>query len=141
MESWQTAVVILLALLVGAAIPVLVSLGAALRGARLGMDRAGTQLAETLAAVTSAAQRMDRLTSRLEEGKRVETLLESVAALSQTMNQLRDGARVASAVGAAVGPAVGAAVRAWRETRHEGDGGPDGRAEPRTTGEGEETER
>lgn len=138
MESWQTAVVVLLAVLVGAAIPVLVSLSGTLRAARQGIERSGPQLAAALAAVTSAVERIDRIASRLDEGRRVESLLESVNSLSQTVNQLRDAVRVASAVGAAVAPAVGAAVKAWRQTRHEEEPGPDGQAEPRTKGEEKE---
>jgi hypothetical protein len=140
MESWQTAAVVLLAVLVGATIPALVALGGALRSARRTMDRTGAELGEALVAVTAAVERVDRLASRLEEGKRIETLVESVTALSETVNRFRDVVRTASAVGAAVAPAVGAAVRAWRESRH-GEAGPDGQAEPRTGGEREEVER
>ncbi len=138
MESWQTALVVILAALAGAAIPALASLGATLRSARLAVDRA--QLAETLAAVRSAAERIDRLATRLDEGRRVEGLFESVNALSRTVEQLRDVVRVASAVGAAVAPAVGAAVRAWRETRREEEPGPDGQAEYGAKGEGKEVQ-
>lgn len=138
METWQTAVLVLLALLVGASIPVLASLGVTLRAARQTVARSGLQLAEALAAVRSAAERMERLASRLDEGRRVETLLEAVTSLTQTVNQFREVVRVASAVGAAVAPAVGAAVKAWRETRREEEPGPDGHAEPREKGEGKE---
>jgi TctA family transporter len=140
MESWQTAVVVLLAVLVGATVPALASVAGALRAARRAMDRTGAQLSEALVAVTGAVERIDRLASRLEEGKRIETLVESVTALSQTVNRFRDTVKVASAVGAAVGPAVGAAVRAWRETRHDGGAGPDGHGEPQSKGEREEVE-
>lgn len=140
MESWQTATVVLLAVLVGAAIPSLVALSSALRSARRTMDRSGAQLADALVAVTAAVERFDRLASRLEEGKRIETLVESVTALSQTVNRFRDVVRTASAVGAAVAPAVGAAVKAWRETRREEEPGPDGQAEPRARGEEKEVE-
>ncbi len=63
-----------------------------------------------------------------------------MASLTQTVNQFRDVVRVASAAGAAVAPAVGAAVRAWRETRHDGERGPDGHAEPLEKGEGKENQ-
>ena len=140
MEGWQTAVVVLLAVLVGAAIPLAASLGGTLRAARQAMDRSGPRLAEALSALRSASERIDRLASRLDEGRRLESLFESVTSLSQTVDQLRDVVRVASAVGAAVAPAVGAAVRAWRETRHEEEPGPDGQAEPRAKGERKEDE-
>lgn len=141
MESWQTTMVVLLALLVGAAIPVLASLGGTLRTARQTVDRSGVELAQALAAVRSAAERMERLASRLDEGRRLESLFEAVTSLTQTVNQFRDVVRVASAAGAAVAPAVGAAVRAWRETRHEEERGPDGQGEPRTREERKEDER
>lgn len=140
MEGWQTAVVVLLAVLVGAAIPVLASFAVTLRAARQAVDRSGLRLAEALSAVRSAAERIERLASRLDEGRRVESLFEAVTSLTQTVNQLRDVMRVASAVGAAVAPAVGAAVKAWRETRQDEEPGPDGHAEPRQEGEGKENQ-
>ncbi|HEU4385687.1 MAG TPA: hypothetical protein VFR85_19530 [Anaeromyxobacteraceae bacterium] len=140
METWQTAVVVLLALLVGAAIPILASLGTTLRVARQAVDRSGPELAQALAAVRSAAERMERLASHLDEGGRLERLFEAVTSLTQTVNQFRDVVRVASAAGAAVAPAVGAAVKAWREARHDDERGPDGHSEPREKGEGKENQ-
>ena len=93
MEGWQTAIVVVVALVAGALIPVLVQLSMTLRSARATLDRTGARLDRTLDALAATAERIDRAT------------------------------RMASAVGAAVGPAVGAAVRAWRASRPEdGDG-------------------
>jgi uncharacterized protein YoxC len=116
-ESLGTALVVLAALLVGAVIPVLVQLRTTLRTMEKTYRRSGAQLDEALGATTAAARRIDALVSRLEEGGRIEQLVDGVAAVSRMVSQLRDTVRVASAVGAAVGPAVAAAVHAFREDR------------------------
>jgi uncharacterized protein YoxC len=117
MESWGTALVVLAAVLVGAAIPVLVQLRATLRTMEKTLQRSGARLDEALGATTAAAGKIDALVVRLEKGGRIDQLLDGVADVSRMVNQLRDTVRVASAVGAAVGPAVAAAVRAFREDR------------------------
>jgi hypothetical protein len=128
MEGWQTVVVVLLAVLLGASLPALVLLSLALRSARQLIDRTGGQIETTIAAVSHITVRLDALARHLEDGKKVEAFMEGITALSATVTQLRDTLKVASAVGAAVGPAVGAAVRAWRSTSP-GEGlGPDGEA-------------
>lgn len=117
MESWGMALVVLAAVLVGAAIPLLVQLRATLRAMEKTLRRSGARLDEALGATTAAAGRIDALIVRLEEGGRIEQLVDGVAAVSRMVSQLRDTVRVASAVGAAMGPAVAAAVHAFREDR------------------------
>ena len=116
-ETWGVVLVLLAAILVGAAIPALVQARATLRALEKALQRSGARLDEALGAATGAAGRIDRLVVRLEEGGRIEKLVDGVAALSRMVGQLRDTMRVASAVGAAVGPAVAAAVHAFREER------------------------
>jgi len=129
MEGWQTAVVILVAVLLGASLPALVLLASVLRSARQLLDRTGRQLETTIASVSEITVRLDALARRLEDGRKVEAFMDGITALSNTVAQLRDTLRVASAVGAAVGPAVGAAVRAWRSTAPGEGNGPDGEAQ------------
>ena len=117
MEGWGIALVVLAAVLLGAAIPVLVQMRATLRAMEKALQRSGARLDEALGATTAAAGRIDGLVARLEEGGRIEQLVDGIAAVSRMMSQLRDTVRVASAVGAAVGPAVAAAVHAFREDR------------------------
>jgi len=116
-ESWGVALVVLTAVLVGAAIPVLVQLRSTLRAVETTLQRSGARLDEAMGATVAAAGRIDALVVRLESGGRIEQLVDGVAAASRMVNQLRDTVRVASAVGAAVGPAVAAAVHAFREDR------------------------
>jgi hypothetical protein len=117
METWGTALVVLAAVLVGAAIPVLVQLRATLRAMEKTLQRSGARLDEALGATVAAAGRIDALIVRLEEGGRIEQLVDGVASASRMVSQLRDTVRVASAMGAALGPAVAAAIHSFREDR------------------------
>ncbi len=124
MQSWETAVLVLVSIVAGAAIPVLVQLSMTLRSVRAALERTSARADRALESVTATAERFERATAGLDE-QRVRALMESFDSLVRTVNQLRESARVAAAVGAAVGPAVGAAVRAWRAGRSEGgDGAP-----------------
>jgi hypothetical protein len=116
-DSWGFVLVILMAVLAGAAIPVLVQARATLRTLEKALQRSGPRLDEALAAATAAAGRLDRAVVRLEEGGRLERLVDGVASATRAVGHLRDGVRVASAVGAAVGPAIAAAVHALRDER------------------------
>jgi len=116
MDAWQAAVLAVVALLIGALVPMLIQASLALRALRAAALQAGP----ALAALTTTTQRLDRLTARLEADGRLERALEAVDSLARTIIRFQDTARVATAVGAAVGPAVGAAVRSWRASREDG---------------------
>ncbi len=98
MESWQTAVVVVVAIVAGALLPVLVQLSLTIRSSRTVLEDTSVRLGRALDAVAATAERLDRITAGLE----------------RTVAQVRDSVRIASAVGAAVAPSVGAAVKAWR---------------------------
>lgn len=117
MNAWQTAVMIVVAVLAGALLPVLVQLSLTLKASRTVLEDTSLKLGRALDAVTTTAERLDRITAGLE----------------RTVAQVRDSVRIASAVGAAVAPTVGAAVKAWRAGEAEGAPAPvvapaDGRA-------------
>jgi hypothetical protein len=115
-DAWQAVVLAVVALLVGALLPAVVQLTLTLKALRAAAER--TEGA--LVSITATAERIDRITARLEEGGRVDNLLGAVDSFSRTVTRLQETARVVSAVGAAVGPAMGAAMRAWRESRDDG---------------------
>ena len=117
MESWQTVLVVIVALLAGAILPAIVQLWLTLRSLGRAAETVSAQTREALVALTSTAQRVDRLTERIERDHHVEHLLAGMEMLSRSVARLQDSVGVASALGAAVGPAVGAAVHAWRATR------------------------
>ena len=113
MDAWHAVILALAALLVGAFLPALLQLTLAVRSWRSTAERTGS----AMVAIEATAERVDRLTSRLEEGGRVERLLEAVDSLAGAATRAQETLRVVTAVGAALGPAMGAAVRAWRESR------------------------
>lgn len=101
-SNWQVVTVVLLAVLVGALLPVLMQLRATLRAAETTMTR-------TLPRIDEAMQDVRRLTtdaSRLLEG-------------------LDSSRQLAGAVGAAVGPAILAGLRAYRSSHIDGKKEPD----------------
>ena len=117
MEAYQAVVIAVVALLVGALLPVLFQLALTLKAVRAAVAQAGP----ALASVTTTAQRLERLTSKIEEDGRIDHALAAVDSLSKTIGKLQDTARMASTVAAVVIPAVAAAVQAWRSSS-EADG-------------------
>ena len=104
----------LLALLVGAALPVLYQLFRTLRRARTLLDTAGPQLERTLDRVGQAADRLDRIGSSLEvPAQTLGPLLETASRLGDTIGRSGGWLRTASSVGSAMAPALIAGVRAF----------------------------
>jgi hypothetical protein len=116
-ESLGVALLVLVAVMVGAAVPVLVQLRATLRAVEKTLQQTGPRLDEALGATLAAAGRIDALVVRVEGSGRIEQVVDGLASVNRMANQLKDTVRVASAVGAAVGPALAAAVQAFREDR------------------------
>jgi hypothetical protein len=121
MDSWQVAVLMLVAVLVGALLPLLVQLYSVLHTLKQVVGKTATDIEQMTKTIHRTADRLDRITAGLERDGRLEHVMDSVSALSSMVLQLRDTVKVASAVGAAVVPAVGAAVRAWQGSHHGGD--------------------
>jgi hypothetical protein len=110
MEAYQAVVVAVVALLVGALLPVLFQLVLTLRAVRAVAEQAGP----AITSITATAARLERLTAKLEEGGRIDHAMEAIDSLTKTVGKLQETARLASTIGAAVIPAVTAAVQAWR---------------------------
>jgi hypothetical protein len=85
------------------------------------------QLWMTIQAARRVAERLDRVTARLEEGQRVDELIAAVDGVTRAARQIGDGVKVASAIGAAIGPAAAAAIQAWRASQ---GGAPEEQAAP-----------
>ncbi len=122
MESWQIAILVLVALLVGSLLPLLVQLYSVLHAVRQVLDRTSKDVEEATRTIHRTADRVDRITAALEKDGKIDRVVEGVTAVSHLAVQLRDTVKVASAVAAVVTPAVGAAMRAWR-AHHEGPPG------------------
>jgi len=120
MSAATVAGLVVLALLVGAAMPVLAQARVSLRAWQRAVEEAGPRFNRTLDEVSEVAVRLRRELAAFDGGgERVASALGAVDELGRAALELRRTVKVASAVGAAVGPAVAAAVRTMREPRHE----------------------
>ncbi len=129
MEGWQIALVVLVAVLVGALLPLLVQLYGTLHTMRTVVEKSAKDVEAALAGIHRTADRLDRLGAALEKDGKMAEIVEGVASAAQLVNQLRGTLQVAGPVAAAVVPAVMAAVRAWKGAMHE-DPSPEAPEEP-----------
>jgi len=115
-DPWTIVGVVLLAVLVGATIPVLFQLYSTLRLTKKLLDRLGPKMDSTLTEVREAGQRLNRVGSRLEQStKRAQVLLEAAGDIGESVSKLRDTLKTATTVSAALGPAIAAAIGALTE--------------------------
>jgi hypothetical protein len=119
MEAYQAVLLAVVALLVGALLPVLYQLSLTLRAVRSVAERAGP----VVASVGATAERLERIAEKLEADGRIDGALATIDSLSRTVAKLQDTARLASTLGAAVIPAVAAAVQAWQASGEDGVAG------------------
>jgi len=129
MEATQLVGIVLLAVLVGAAVPTFIQLMITLRSARRFLDSTGRQLDRALREVSEATGRINRAGSSLEKSSaRLGGLFESLADLGNSLGRLGGSARAAATLGGALGPALLAAARAFCTVDGEGSTDRDGDA-------------
>jgi uncharacterized protein YoxC len=122
-DPWTVVGVVLLAVFVGAATPVLFQLYTTLRVTRTLLDRLGPKIDGTLTEVGETTRRLNRVGSGLEESvKRAQTLLDAAGDIGQSMKSLHESLKTATAVGSALGPALAAAIKAFTEMRRGEEG-------------------
>ncbi len=122
-DPWTVVGVVLLAVLVGAATPVLFQLYTTLRVTRALLDRLGPKIDGTLTEVRETTRRLNRVGSGLEESiRRAQTLLDAAGDIGRSMKSLHESLKTAIAVGSALGPALAAAIKAFTEMRRGEDG-------------------
>jgi predicted Holliday junction resolvase-like endonuclease len=114
MQGWQIALVVLVALLVGAVLPLLVQLYGTLHTLRAVTEKSAKDLEAALLAIHRTADRLDRLGAALEKDGKMAEIVEGAANAARMVNQLRGTMQIAGPVAAAVVPAVVSAVRAWK---------------------------
>jgi uncharacterized protein YoxC len=125
-DAWMIVGVVLLAVLVGAAVPVLFQLYSTLRATRSLVTRLGPKLDETMIEVRETSRRLNRIGSGLEQStKRAQVLLDAAGDVGESLKGLRESVRTAAAIGKAVGPALAAAVGALTEMRPAAEEQPD----------------
>jgi uncharacterized protein YoxC len=113
MELWVTIGVVLLAVLVGALVPVLFQLRVTLKSAQRFLESTGRRLDRTLDEVSETTQRLNRLGSEFEEGaNHAQVFFKSIGELGRSLAEIRELVHTAAAFSGAVAPAVVAAARA-----------------------------
>ena len=121
-------VLLLLAVLVGAVIPVLYQTVQTLRSARQFLDITGKRLEEALREFTQATARINRIAATFEtEAERLRPALEAAASIGKTVERVRDSVRTASVAVTALAPAFVAGMRAFM-ARDDAGGGDDAAA-------------
>ena len=118
MEAWNVAAIVMLAILVGAAIPVLIQLFLTLRSARQVLDRTGPRLDLAVSEIHQVTGKVNRLADNLDGGaEHLGKLVQESGELARTLGKFRRSVQSASAMGSAVGPAVAAAIHAFAAQR------------------------
>jgi len=133
--TWQLVTVVLLAVLVGAAVPVLMQLRRTLRSAENVLESSGPKLDRTLDEVGEAASRINRLGKSLErDSEGLQVFTDAAAGLGRSLKQAQESVRIMTTVGAAIGPAIAAGLRALftRESEDDRESRPRGENEGAT---------
>ncbi len=114
MQGWQIALVVLVAVLVGAVLPLIVQLYGTLHALRAVVEKSAKDVEAGVQSIHRTADRLDRLGAALEKDGKMATIVEGATSAAQMVNQLRGTMQVAGPIAAAVVPAVMAGVRAWK---------------------------
>jgi ABC-type transporter Mla subunit MlaD len=113
METWQLIALILLAVLVGATVPVLLRLYSTLGAVRQLVERTGPKIDRTLGELEQTVKRLNRTGTALEGGvKSLQGVFDAASDIGRVLQQFRDNVQTAATVAAALGPAIAAAARA-----------------------------
>ena len=120
MEPWTIlllVVAVLLAVLVGAALPTLIQLRSTLRSVEQWTERVGPKLEGTLGEAQEVTRRLNRTGSELEQSTaRARVLLDAAGDIGETLRRMNRSLQTAATLGSAVGPVIAAAVRAFVES-------------------------
>jgi uncharacterized protein YoxC len=130
MATWQLITVVLLAVLVGAAVPALLQLRRTLRSAEIVLESTAPKVDRTLEEVSEAAARINRLGKSLErDSEGLQVFTDAAAGLGRSLKQAQASLRIMTTVGAAVGPAIAAGLRALFAREDEATSRPGGEDE------------
>ncbi len=113
-STTQVIVLVLFAVLVGAAVPALVQLRRTLRSAEQFLEMTGPRLQRTLGDIEEAMGRLNRISEKVEKGiEPLTPLLATAREVAGTIDRARGRLRTLLAVGGALGPAMLAGARAF----------------------------
>lgn len=113
MEQILVLAVVLVAVLVGAAIPALLQLRRTLRSAETFLEKTGAHLNRALDEASEAAAKIQLVTGHIEGGvAELQKLLGAAASVAESLGELRESLRgILGGIGA-IGPAIAGAIQA-----------------------------
>jgi len=124
-DPWSLATMVLVAVLVGACLPVLFQLFLALGATRRLIERVGPKLDGTLAELHETSRRLNRATTGFEDSaQRARAFLDATGDLGRSVQQIHRSLRPAVVLGSALGPAIAIAIKTLIERhakREDGD--------------------
>jgi len=114
MSTTLTIVLVLSAVLVGAAVPAFLQLRRTLRSAEIFFELTGPRLQRTLGDVEEAVGRLNRIGEKVEKGiEPLMPMVETARDVAGTIDRARGRLRTLMSLGGAIAPAVLAGARAF----------------------------
>ena len=132
-DPWSIVIMVLLAVLVGACLPVLFMIFSTLGSVRQLIQRIGPKVDGVLKEVQETTRRLNSATVGMDKSaQRAKKLLDATGDLGESVQKLNHSLKPAVALGSVVGPAVAVAVKSFldRQTRPDCPDDADGRDQP-----------
>lgn len=132
-DPWSLVIMLLLAVLVGACLPVLFMTFSTLSSLRSLTQRIGPKLDAVLGEVRETTRRLNAATTGMDQSaQRAKKLLDATGDLGESIHRLNQSLKPAVALGSVVGPAVAVAVKSFLDRQAQSDD-PDDETEPERT--------
>ena len=125
-DPWSIVIMVLLAVLVGACLPVLFMVFSTLATVRQNVQRIGPRVDAVLKDVQETTGRVNRATDGIDESaQRAKKLLDATGEIGDSVQKLNQSLKPAVALGSVVGPAVAVAVKSFLDRHAHPDGADD----------------
>ena len=140
-DPWSIGIMVLLAVLVGACLPVLFQIFSTLGSIRQVTQRLGPRVEAVLQEVQETTNRINKATTGIDESaQRAKKLLDATGELGESVQRLNHSLKPAVALGSVVGPAVAVAIKSFLDRQSQPED-PDSAEDPTQAAEAQtETE-
>ena len=140
-DPWSIVITVLLAVLVGACLPVLFMIFSTLGSVRQLIQKTGPRVEAVLKEVQETTGRLNKATTGMgDSAQRAKKLLDATGELGESVQKLNHSLKPAVALGAVLGPAVAVAVKSFLDRQMRPDGADDAEEQDRKTEPESETE-
>jgi len=121
-DPWSIVIMVLLAVLVGACLPVLFQIFSTLGSIREVTRRVGPRVDAVLKEVQETTNRINKASAGFDESaQRAKKLLDATGDLGESVQKLNHSLKPAVALGSVVGPAVAVAVKSFLDRQSHPD--------------------